>query len=64
MGRVGAAYAVWHIHEGNERHPQWPGHGCNRRLYLGPESPEKEISRKHCKSPVPRPANTLKNLTR
>jgi carbamoyltransferase len=43
-GAVGAAYAVWHIHEGNER--QVSGHGdAMRGSYLGPEFSDKEIHR-------------------
>jgi carbamoyltransferase len=43
-GAVGAAYAVWHIHEGNER--QVSGHGdAMRGSYLGPEFTDKEIHR-------------------
>ena len=33
-GAVGAAYAVWHIHDGNERHFNGQ-HGCDRRLLSG-----------------------------
>lgn len=43
-GAVGAAYAVWHIHEGNER--QINGHSdAMRGSYLGPEFSDKEIGR-------------------
>jgi carbamoyltransferase len=43
-GAVGAAYAVWHIHEGNERHLN--GHGdATDGSYLGPEFSDKEIRR-------------------
>jgi carbamoyltransferase len=41
-GAVGAAYAVWHIHDGNERHLN--GHmDAIEGSYLGPEFSEKEI---------------------
>lgn len=43
-GAIGAAYAVWHIHQGNARNaPQIPDamHGS----YLGPEFSNKEIAR-------------------
>jgi carbamoyltransferase len=41
-GAVGAAYAVWHIHDGNERHLN--GHMDSiEGSYLGPEFSEKEI---------------------
>jgi len=41
-GAVGAAYAVWHIHEGNERHVS--GHGdATSGTYLGPEFSDKEV---------------------
>jgi carbamoyltransferase len=43
-GAVGAAYAVWHIHDGNERHTN----GCRdttRGSYLGPEFSSGEIRR-------------------
>jgi carbamoyltransferase len=43
-GAVGAAYAVWHIHDGNER--QMNGHrDAMQGSYLGPEFSEKEIRR-------------------
>jgi carbamoyltransferase len=43
-GAVGAAYAVWHIHDSNERHVN--GHrDSTRGSYLGPEFSDKEISR-------------------
>jgi carbamoyltransferase len=43
-GAVGAAYAVWHIHDGNERHVN--GHGdATRGSYLGPEFSDSEIRR-------------------
>jgi carbamoyltransferase len=43
-GAVGAAYAVWHIHEGNER--QIIGHAdAMRGSYLGPEFSDKDIWR-------------------
>ena len=43
-GAVGAAYAVWHIHQGNERHTN--GHGDSTQgSYLGPEFSDKEIYR-------------------
>ena len=43
-GAVGAAYAVWHIHDNNERHTN----GCGDAMsgsYLGPEFSDKEIRR-------------------
>jgi len=43
-GAVGAAYAVWHIHDGSERHRN----GCRdatRGSYLGPEFSSNEIRR-------------------
>ena len=43
-GAVGAAYAVWHIHDGNER--QLNGHrDATHGSYLGPEFSDKEIRR-------------------
>jgi len=43
-GAVGAAYAFWHIHEGQERKTN--GHGDSTRgSYLGPEFSGKEIQR-------------------
>ena len=43
-GAVGAAYAVWHIHDGNER--QINGHqDATEGSYLGPEFSDKEICR-------------------
>ena len=43
-GAVGAAYAVWHIHDGNPR--QLNGHGdAMEGAYLGPEFSEREIRR-------------------
>jgi carbamoyltransferase len=43
-GAVGAAYAVWHIHEGNER--QTNGHDdATHGSYLGPEFSDKEVGR-------------------
>jgi carbamoyltransferase len=43
-GAVGAAYAVWHIHDGNERHLN--GHrDATRGSYLGPEFSDQEIRR-------------------
>ena len=43
-GAVGAAYAIWHIHDGNER--QLSGRGdAMRGSYLGPEFSDKEIWR-------------------
>ncbi|MGA2401498.1 MAG: carbamoyltransferase [Syntrophobacteraceae bacterium] len=43
-GSVGAAYAVWHIFDGNER--QLDGHrDATGGSYLGPEFSDKEISR-------------------
>ncbi|MGA9142878.1 MAG: carbamoyltransferase [Candidatus Acidiferrales bacterium] len=43
-GAVGAAYAVWHIHEGNERHVRGDGDAM-AGSYLGPEFSDKEIRR-------------------
>lgn len=43
-GAVGAAYAVWHIHGGNEREPR----GCKDAMdgsYLGPEFSDKDAHR-------------------
>src|SRR5262249_49748545 len=43
-GALGAAYSVWHIHEGNER--QVIGHAdAMEGSYLGPEFSDKEIQR-------------------
>ena len=43
-GAVGAAYAVWHIHEGNPR--QLNGHAdAMEGAYLGPEFSQKDIHR-------------------
>jgi carbamoyltransferase len=43
-GAVGAAYTVWHIHDGNERHLN--GHrDAMQGSYLGPEFSDKEIRR-------------------
>jgi carbamoyltransferase len=43
-GAVGAAYAVWHIHDGNERTVN--GHrDATRGSYLGPEFSDNEIHR-------------------
>jgi len=43
-GAVGAAYAVWHIHDGNSR--QINGHAdAMEGAYLGPEFSDKEIRR-------------------
>lgn len=43
-GAVGAAYAVWHIHDGNER--QMNGHrDAMQGAYLGPEFSDPEIRR-------------------
>ena len=44
-GAVGAAYAVWHIHEGNERHLNGSGRDSMQGSYLGPEFSDKEIRR-------------------
>lgn len=42
-GAVGAAYAVWHIQQGNERHTN--GHlDAMAGSYLGPEFSDKEVS--------------------
>lgn len=43
-GAVGAAYAVWHIHDGNERRVNGCGDAM-RGSYLGPEFSDKEIRR-------------------
>ena len=43
-GAVGAAYAVWHIHDGNERQVNGKGDSI-RGSYLGPEFSDKEIRR-------------------
>lgn len=43
-GAVGAAYAVWHIHQGNERHIPSCGDAM-RGSYLGPEFSDREIER-------------------
>ncbi len=43
-GAVGAAYAVWHIHDGNER--QLNGHAdAMQGAYLGPEFSDRDIQR-------------------
>ncbi|MBZ5707054.1 MAG: carbamoyltransferase [Acidobacteriia bacterium] len=43
-GAVGAAYAVWHIHDGNER--QMNGHSdAMQGAYLGPEFSDPEVRR-------------------
>ncbi len=43
-GAVGAAYAVWHIHQGNERRTN--GHGDSTRgSYLGPEFADGDVRR-------------------
>jgi len=43
-GAVGAAYAVWHIHDGNER--QINGHAdAMQGAYLGPEFSDRDIQR-------------------
>lgn len=43
-GAVGAAYAVWHIQQGNERHVDGCGDAM-RGSYLGPEFSDREIER-------------------
>jgi carbamoyltransferase len=43
-GAVGAAYAVWHIHEGNERHTSGKG-DATRGSYLGPEFSDVDVRR-------------------
>lgn len=43
-GAVGAAYAVWHIRDGNERHTNG-GRDATRGSYLGPEFSDSEIRR-------------------
>jgi carbamoyltransferase len=43
-GAVGAAYAVWHIHQGNERHVSGDGDAMEGS-YLGPEFSDKEVRR-------------------
>jgi len=44
-GALGAAYAVWHIHDGNERHVNGSKRDTMRGSYLGPEFSDKEIRR-------------------
>jgi len=43
-GAVGAAYAVWHIHQGNERHTNGKG-DATRGSYLGPEFSDADVRR-------------------
>jgi carbamoyltransferase len=43
-GAVGAAYAVWHIHDGNERHVNG-NRDATQGSYLGPEFSDQEIRR-------------------
>ena len=43
-GAVGAAYAVWHIHEGNERRTNGRG-DTTRGSYLGPEFSDSDVRR-------------------
>ncbi len=43
-GAVGAAYAVWHIHEGNERYTNGKG-DATRGSYLGPEFSDADVRR-------------------
>jgi carbamoyltransferase len=43
-GAIGAAYAVWHIHDGNERHLNGKADAM-QGAYLGPEFSSKEINR-------------------
>jgi len=43
-GAVGAAYAVWHIHEGNERHTNGK-RDTTRGSYLGPEFSDSDVRR-------------------
>jgi carbamoyltransferase len=43
-GAVGAAYATWHVHDGNERHTNG-SRDATRGSYLGPEFSAKEIRR-------------------
>jgi carbamoyltransferase len=43
-GAVGAAYAVWHIHEGNERHTDGK-RDTTRGSYLGPEFSDADVRR-------------------
>lgn len=43
-GAVGAAYAVWHIHDGNERRLNG-GMDAMEGAYLGPEFSDKEVRR-------------------
>ena len=43
-GAVGAAYAVWHIHDGNER-SSYGDSDSSQGSYLGPEFSDKEIRR-------------------
>lgn len=51
-GAVGAAYAVWHIHDGNERHMNGR-RDATRGSYLGPEFSDGEIRRtlQRCNAP-------------
>jgi len=44
-GAIGAAYAVWHIHDGNERQPLNSHADAMQGAYLGPEFSDKEICR-------------------
>jgi carbamoyltransferase len=43
-GAVGAAYSVWHIHEGNERHTNGK-RDTTRGSYLGPEFSDSDVRR-------------------
>jgi len=43
-GAVGAAYAVWHIHDGNQRPTNGPGDAM-QGSYLGPEFSDKDVRR-------------------
>ena len=43
-GAVGAAYAVWHIHQKNERHTNGKG-DATRGSYLGPEFSDADVRR-------------------
>src|SRR5438876_4981312 len=43
-GALGAAYAAWHIHQGNERRVG-PDHDEMQGSYLGPEFSDKDVQR-------------------
>jgi carbamoyltransferase len=44
-GAVGAAYAAWHIHEGNARLTNGDRRDATRGSYLGPEFSDKQVHR-------------------